>query len=599
MTDAAPRGTATTDVAFEPVGSGLNVHETAAPVEGRVKWLDSPDEVLDFVEEEDAPEDVVVIVRGGTTTFLTPALTAGVCGIVTLQGAPESHLGIVSREYGIPCVMSVTFERGVRTARGEVVPADGTRIRLDATTRPHADVSVEVGARVSDEPVGDGSPAMSPEQMAQIQLLLEKFGGEVPHGSEGDAIVRAALATDALELSEDSLERPLSVAEVNDVVRYLTWNEWDALAARATEGESGLIPRQEYEALGILNAWFRHGDWLRAIDAAVGARGTVDIGAGAQREIGTKVNLLHAWAALCATFFGRGIAVEMGLHDEHQDAAGALQSATIARRLYAGLWGDGGGMFSSMREYQAPLLRGEWLERFAADRIALDDAGDLAGFQRFNASTELLGFLHHFDNRLGLGDSGPYPLPDGGFLIVRDLFINEPAFPWSELSGDLPYAVTLAMEFGPDTGLSVKVTDLSTLFTEPANYLRHLRGLSVYAREAHDTPPEEIRALSLRDMAAMRERVEAASAALYRHVAGMEYREKVLAGARVYTAGFMLPFARAAGVYDQLVAEHGLFELHPTAAEAYDRIVGGVATEMIPRLFLTGSWGVPVPDDAG
>lgn len=598
MTDLADTGTAgSVDVAYEPVGVGLNVHETSAPVEGRVKWLDSPDDVLDFVEDEDDVTDVVVIVRGGTTTFLGPALTAGVCGIVTLQGAPESHLGIVSREYGIPCVMSVAFDKGVRTSRGEVIPADGTRIKLDATTRPKATVSVEVGAPVDETPVGEAAPGMSPEQMAQIQLLLEKFGGEVPHGAEGDVVMRETLQTDVLQLDDDSIARVLTVAETNDLVRYLTWNEWDALAARATEGESGLIPRQEYEALGILNCWFRHPEWLKVIDAAVGAEGVVDIGRGVQREIGTKVNLLHSWAVTTAPFFGRGIAVEMGLHDDHQDADAAVEAATIARRLYKGHWG-GGGMFASMRDYQAPLLHGEWLDRFAADRIALSDPDALSAFQKFSASAELLGFLHHFDNRLGLGDSGPYPLADGGFLIVRDLFVNEPAFPWSELSGDLPYAITLALAFRPDSGLTVKVTDLSTLFTEPANYLRHLSGVSVYARQRHDTPAAEVRALSVEDMAAMRREVEAASAALYRHIAGMEHREKVLAGASVYTAGFMLPFARAAGVYDQLVAEHGLFDLHPTAAGAYDRI-GEIATEMIPRLFLTGSWGVPVPDSAG
>ena len=595
MTDAAGVGTAE-DIAYEPVGVGLNVHETATAVEGRVKWLDSPDEVLDFVEEEDDVTDVVVIVRGGTTTFLTPALTAGVCGIVTLQGAPESHLGIVSREYGIPCVMSVAFEKGVRTSRGEVVPADGARIKLDSTSRPKATVSVELGAPTSDEPVADAGPGMAPEQLAQIQLLLEKFGGEVPHGSEGDAVMQKQLATGILELTDDSIERPLTLTEVNDIVKYLTWNEWDALAARATEGESGLIPRQEYEALGILNCWFRHPGWLRVIDDRVGAQGVVDIGAAARREIGTKANLLHSWAVLCAPFFGRGIAIEMGLHDDERGKAEAIEGATVARRLYKGHWGDG-GMFSSMRNYHAPLLKGEWLERFAKDRIDFADDADRSAFQKFNASAELLGFLHHFDNRLGLGDSGPYPLPDGGFLVARDLFINEPAFEWSELSGDLPYSITMAMAFKPDSGLEVKVTDLSTMFTEPANYLRHLAGVSVYTRQQWDTPASEITALSLPEMAELRKRVETSSAALYRHIAAMDHREKVLAGAKVYTAGFMLPYARGAGVYDELVAEHGLFEVHPEAEAAYERIVSGVATEMIPRLFLTGAWGVPLPTE--
>ncbi len=32
---------------------------------------------------------------------------------------------------------------------------------------------------------------------------------------------------------------------------------------------------------------------------------------------------------------------------------------------------------------------------------------------------------------------------------------------------------------------------------------------------------------------------------------------------------------------------------------AYDRIVSGMATEIIPRVFLTGSWGVPLRANLG
>ena len=48
----------------------------------------------------------MLLVRGGTTTFLAPALTMGAIGIITMSGAPESHLGILSREFQTPCVMT-------------------------------------------------------------------------------------------------------------------------------------------------------------------------------------------------------------------------------------------------------------------------------------------------------------------------------------------------------------------------------------------------------------------------------------------------------------------------------------------------------------
>lgn len=112
------------------VGSGINVFTSDVRAVGRIRFLDSPDEVLAFIDGDDV-EETVVISRGGTTTFMSPALMAGVAGLITLQGAPESHLGILSREFGIPCVMSTSFTEGVQTERGERIPADGTRVRLD------------------------------------------------------------------------------------------------------------------------------------------------------------------------------------------------------------------------------------------------------------------------------------------------------------------------------------------------------------------------------------------------------------------------------------------------------------------------------------
>lgn len=112
------------------IGAGTQAFTSDRGAVGTIRFLDSPDEVLDFVDGPDV-ENTVVISRGGTTTFMSPALMAGVAGLITLQGAPESHLGILSREFGIPCVMSVEFSEGITTSRGETIPADGTRVRLD------------------------------------------------------------------------------------------------------------------------------------------------------------------------------------------------------------------------------------------------------------------------------------------------------------------------------------------------------------------------------------------------------------------------------------------------------------------------------------
>jgi hypothetical protein len=99
-------------------------------------------------------------------------------------------------------------------------------------------------------------------------------------------------------------------------------------------------------------------------------------------------------------------------------------------------------------------------------------------------------------------------------------------------------------------------------------------------------------------MARLRSEAETKAEKLYKRIAAMSKREKVMAGARVYAAGFVLPFARVAGMYDELVQDYGLNEIHPAVDACYDTIVSGVATEMIPRLFLTGSWANDVPEQA-
>jgi hypothetical protein len=124
---------------LKQVGAGINVFESDEIVEGRILFLDSPMDVLDFVDG-DAVGSTIIISRGGTTTFMAPALAAGVRGLITLQGSPESHLGIVSREFGIPCVMSVSFTEGIQTPRGETIPPDGTLVRLDVSSVPEGRV---------------------------------------------------------------------------------------------------------------------------------------------------------------------------------------------------------------------------------------------------------------------------------------------------------------------------------------------------------------------------------------------------------------------------------------------------------------------------
>jgi signal transduction protein with GAF and PtsI domain len=102
----------------QPIGSGTKVFD-AAPVRGAWRRLDAPDDVLELMDS--SAEGVIACVADAGATFLAPIfdeLTAVVC----LSGTPLSHIGIVSREYQVPCVMSTAMTS--EPANGDTVEVD-------------------------------------------------------------------------------------------------------------------------------------------------------------------------------------------------------------------------------------------------------------------------------------------------------------------------------------------------------------------------------------------------------------------------------------------------------------------------------------------
>jgi hypothetical protein len=87
------------------IAEGYNAFETNKTATGTIKYLKDPASVMGLIKSGKLAEHIL-LVRGGTTTFLAPALTMGAIGVITMSGAPESHLGILSREFQIPCVMT-------------------------------------------------------------------------------------------------------------------------------------------------------------------------------------------------------------------------------------------------------------------------------------------------------------------------------------------------------------------------------------------------------------------------------------------------------------------------------------------------------------
>jgi signal transduction protein with GAF and PtsI domain len=79
--------------------------------------MEGPDDVLALMDS--GAEGVVALVRDAGATFLAPIyheLTAIIC----TSGTVRSHIGIVSREFQVPCVMGCAFTDGEPAADQEV-----------------------------------------------------------------------------------------------------------------------------------------------------------------------------------------------------------------------------------------------------------------------------------------------------------------------------------------------------------------------------------------------------------------------------------------------------------------------------------------------
>jgi hypothetical protein len=426
-----------------------------------------------------------------------------------------------------------------------------------------------------------------------FQRFLDRYQAEVPTGVAGELEMRARIGIPFMDTTDEDVRREPTIEELNAWRAYMGWSLWDVIAARSTEGESGLIPRQEYETISFLQMWALYPRMFREITEAIGVDGVIDLGRTPCREVGSKLNITRNWSPQNCCHLGRAIALELGLESPEERREDIAVPVQFARRMMHGTWGGGPG-FACGNEYQLPLLEQEIVERFLADEERLDDPELRTTFRQFNAATELLGFLVHYDCRFGLQDTGPYPVPGGGFMIVRDHFLHEPAYPWTGPTEGLPYCVIEAMVFRPDVPIQARINDIGTVFTEPKDYLRHLSGVAVYARDREDSPMSELRRVGVAEMASITKHSTDATLQLYKTLATTDRDQKIRDGINVYASDHIRPMAKAAGVWDRLKPD--IDELQELTLAGWPKLADGQAATVLAPMFVKGEAYAPLKE---
>jgi hypothetical protein len=102
-------GAGETDELGRPVvGAGDNVFKAAADVEGTARFVATVESVMDMLTGGVPPETIAIIDDSGGT--LTAPVLGDFSAVICMGGTVRSHLGILTREYGVPCLMAAELD---------------------------------------------------------------------------------------------------------------------------------------------------------------------------------------------------------------------------------------------------------------------------------------------------------------------------------------------------------------------------------------------------------------------------------------------------------------------------------------------------------
>jgi hypothetical protein len=109
------------------VGTGDNVFRTKEDVSGTARFVSNVETVMELLVGG-VPERTIAIIddSGGT---LTAPILGDFTGVVCMGGTTRSHLGILTREYGVPCLMAAELD-GLRD--GDEVLVEYSKPAADA-----------------------------------------------------------------------------------------------------------------------------------------------------------------------------------------------------------------------------------------------------------------------------------------------------------------------------------------------------------------------------------------------------------------------------------------------------------------------------------
>jgi hypothetical protein len=346
---------------------------------------------------------------------------------------------------------------------------------------------------------------------------------------------------------------------------------------------SELFPMLPYMSLSVIEDFHSYPSRVAAIDAVMPAE---EIGRRLRAAPGL-VSPLWIWMVGYHYLTGRECLIKMGRlrRDERTDETRTV--VDFWRRLTLAHRGDGTLDYKDAG-FTDRYLPADVVSELAGAATPLD-AGSAKALKRLNATVSGYTFLYFCESRVGVCDSGPYPLADGRHVLVRDFLSLGPSawdYPWARNVRPPYEGLTLALIFDPEAFTSFEINDWGTTFTEPDQLLSVVSDAAVFGHLADGTR----RLLAQHEWEDPIGDLSHAHLDLYRGFVQMDRRERIFAATRMYTSG-LRPFAQVAGATDAVdwSLSPDTLALHPDPFDDDDRAAeifgGAVVANDLPGSF--------------
>jgi hypothetical protein len=121
----------------EQRGAGDNVVKYPKNLIGIARYIRSSDRVIEFLTQG-VPADMVAVIDDSGGTLTAPILEK-FKGVICAGGTVRSHLGILTREYGIPCLMNAKIS-GIK---------EGDRVEIESTAPAKTTEAYQTGVEMT------------------------------------------------------------------------------------------------------------------------------------------------------------------------------------------------------------------------------------------------------------------------------------------------------------------------------------------------------------------------------------------------------------------------------------------------------------------